>query len=402
MGTEAEMWLKKTYPEVYMDWLSAYLSPSARGRGRNKEKESVPECRVCFIRPNTGLHYGVYTCEADKQFLKRTFHERQTYKYCGLQCPPRFRGWCQYCRLRSSLNTGINLKMIRIGNQENKSPRARKPKKDCKTKCEPTKVKEEVVEAKVEVDQQTYEPNLNPGLGSVPYMTPGLSYVPYFNSGLGSVPSPGIGSVQYMSPGLGLYPHGLYQLDHMDQLGCLQYQREQSQHWQPMQSDSTLPRPTPLTPSVAYPKPFYQPTTFTNTYWPHHYPINLGSWNYRDEESICSAQSPPPAFPQQFIDDRPRSPNQVVPLDLSSSSSSSSQPPSRPSSAASCSLPPSRPSSAASCFSNSSSGRGSDIGHSFNKLSVNSALLQEALSMVGNISPGRMNNISNVSEVLQE
>ena len=112
--------------------------------------------------------------------------------------------------------------MIRIGNQENKSPRARKPKKDCKTKCEPTKVKEEVVEAKVEVDQQTYEPNLNPGLGSVPYMTPGLSYVPYFNSGLGSVPSPGIGSVQYMSPGLGLYPHGLYQLDHMDQLGCLQ------------------------------------------------------------------------------------------------------------------------------------------------------------------------------------
>ena len=31
------------------------------------------------------------TCEADKQFLKRTFHERQAYKHCDLQCPPRFR-----------------------------------------------------------------------------------------------------------------------------------------------------------------------------------------------------------------------------------------------------------------------------------------------------------------------
>ena len=46
---------------------------------------------VYIIRSNTGLHYGILACEADKQFLKRTFHEQQLYRKCPLACPPRTR-----------------------------------------------------------------------------------------------------------------------------------------------------------------------------------------------------------------------------------------------------------------------------------------------------------------------
>merc|ERR1740128_1410422 len=94
---------------------------------------SAALCRICNLRTHTGLHYGVYSCEADKQFLKRTFHDMITYSICDMQCPPRSRGWCQYCRLRSSLLTGINLKMIRMGNnalkpKQGRAPRQKKPK----------------------------------------------------------------------------------------------------------------------------------------------------------------------------------------------------------------------------------------------------------------------------------
>lgn len=43
------------------------------------------------------------------------------------------RGWCQYCRLKSSLMIGINLKMIRIGDKQKKvekSPRTKSSKKN--------------------------------------------------------------------------------------------------------------------------------------------------------------------------------------------------------------------------------------------------------------------------------
>eukprot|EP00088_Acartia_fossae_P001841 TRINITY_DN1071_c0_g1_i7.p1 TRINITY_DN1071_c0_g1~~TRINITY_DN1071_c0_g1_i7.p1 ORF type:complete len:560 (+),score=105.48 TRINITY_DN1071_c0_g1_i7:86-1765(+) len=107
MSTDTEYWLQVQYPELVSLWQKAYLAQ------KTAAVKIGGECTICHIRSNTGMHYGVYSCEADKQFLKRTFHDKQEYQICNLQCPPRFRGWCQYCRLKSSLSAGINLKMIR-------------------------------------------------------------------------------------------------------------------------------------------------------------------------------------------------------------------------------------------------------------------------------------------------
>ena len=56
-------------------------------------------------------------CEADKQFLKRTFHKGFKYAACSKSgCPPKPRGWCQMCRLAACLSTPLNLAMLRIAN----------------------------------------------------------------------------------------------------------------------------------------------------------------------------------------------------------------------------------------------------------------------------------------------
>jgi len=125
MSTDTENWLKVQYPELVDLWSNSYLNTVPR-----RDISTGEECLICHIRSNTGLHYGVYSCEADKQFLKRTFHEKQVYQICDLQCPPRFRGWCQYCRLKSSLLAGINLKMIRTTEKikRNRSASSLEPK----------------------------------------------------------------------------------------------------------------------------------------------------------------------------------------------------------------------------------------------------------------------------------
>ena len=74
-------------------------------------------CSICSLREHTGPHYGVYMCEADKQFLKRTFHKGFKYAACSRiypGCPPKTRGWCKACRLAACLATPINLAMLRI------------------------------------------------------------------------------------------------------------------------------------------------------------------------------------------------------------------------------------------------------------------------------------------------
>ena len=66
-------------------------------------------------------------CEADKQFLKRTFHKGFKYAACSKSgCPPKPRGWCQRCRLAACLSTPLNLAMLRIANN-NTSPNTEKP-----------------------------------------------------------------------------------------------------------------------------------------------------------------------------------------------------------------------------------------------------------------------------------
>ena len=111
----AEEWLRYTYPFLYSIWLQTVSMSS---------KESMNfelTCSVCGVKPSSGLHYGVKMCEADKQFLKRTFHYQIIYSACVKEgaevCEPRPRGWCQICRLRKCLSTPVTISMIRIGNK---------------------------------------------------------------------------------------------------------------------------------------------------------------------------------------------------------------------------------------------------------------------------------------------
>ena len=110
----AEEWLRQTYPHLHAAWLQTFS---------NLENFNMMNmqltCMVCQIKPSSGLHYGVKMCEADKQFLKRTFHYQIVYSKCGKEgeCPPRPRGWCQICRLGRCLSTPVTISMIRIGNK---------------------------------------------------------------------------------------------------------------------------------------------------------------------------------------------------------------------------------------------------------------------------------------------
>jgi len=119
--TGAEQWLQETYPHLYPIWLHS-ISNTEEHQLNNLELT----CSICRIKPSSGLHYGVKMCEADKQFLKRTFHYQIIYSPCAQGgdgvCPPRPRGWCQICRLRRCLSTPVMIGMIRVGN---KTPRSR-------------------------------------------------------------------------------------------------------------------------------------------------------------------------------------------------------------------------------------------------------------------------------------
>ena len=118
--TGAEEWLQVNYPHLYTIWLQSLASQE----DQSMMNFELP-CKVCRIKPSTGLHYGVKMCEADKQFLKRTFHHQIIYAPCSQEgdgvCPPRPRGWCQMCRLRRCLSTPVSISMIRVGNKVPKS-----------------------------------------------------------------------------------------------------------------------------------------------------------------------------------------------------------------------------------------------------------------------------------------
>ena len=108
-------WLRETYPTIHAVWTQSFSSqdPSMM----NFELK----CKICELKPSSGVHYGVKMCEADKQFLKRTFHYQIVYSDCSQKdlavCPPRPRGWCQICRLTKCLSLPVNINLIRIGNK---------------------------------------------------------------------------------------------------------------------------------------------------------------------------------------------------------------------------------------------------------------------------------------------
>jgi len=369
MSTEAEVWLQGCYPELFDDWRSAYLKPANSGQ---TDQQST-ECKICQIRPNTGHHYGVKTCEADKQFLKRTFHERQNYKVCTLQCPPRFRGWCQYCRLRSSLLTGINLKMIRIGERSKNESQSKSPKQ--KTKKKPNIKVELAMDTESGADNATVD------------------------SRASSVDDVAAAAVSTAQPTEGEPVHGHHDLLNTD--WDILAEQQHAQLWpelyNPYRRGLEHEYKAPTTDMIVYqPLAVYQ-RPFMYNYWPHYPPYNIQDWSGKSGYAVpeplrpVSPQALGPVPTELF--ERARTPSQELPLDLSSSSSCSSS-----------SRPSSRQSSSDSLhgrLSPSSSFLTTDIGSSFNKLSVNSAVLQDALNMVdGSLSPARFANISNLSEVL--
>jgi len=125
--SEPETWLSNAYPTIYALWRRAISSNTTTTL--NMELT----CAICKVKSSSGQHYGVKMCEADKQFLKRSFHQRLLYPPCinaGSEavCPPRPRGWCQICRLQTCLANPVNITMIRVGEKVKKS------KKETKTR----------------------------------------------------------------------------------------------------------------------------------------------------------------------------------------------------------------------------------------------------------------------------
>jgi len=76
--TGAEQWLQETYPHLYPIWLHS-ISNTEEYQLNTLELT----CSICRIKQSSGLHYGVKMCEADKQFLKRTFHYQIIYSPCA-------------------------------------------------------------------------------------------------------------------------------------------------------------------------------------------------------------------------------------------------------------------------------------------------------------------------------
>jgi len=118
--SEPETWLSSAYPTIYAIWRRAISSKTTTTL--NMELT----CAICKVKSSSGQHYGVKMCEADKQFLKRSFHQRLLYPPCinaGSEavCPPRPRGWCQICRLQTCLANPVNITMIRVGEKVKKS-----------------------------------------------------------------------------------------------------------------------------------------------------------------------------------------------------------------------------------------------------------------------------------------
>ena len=107
MYVGAEAWLKETSPDLYKVWKNACKIPNITDGFL---------CSVCKLKPGA-VHYGVRLCEAEKQFIKRTFHMMVTYPPCTDQqkCPPRTRGWCQACRIRACLARPIDFSLVRVG-----------------------------------------------------------------------------------------------------------------------------------------------------------------------------------------------------------------------------------------------------------------------------------------------
>ncbi|XP_062621517.1 oxysterols receptor LXR-beta-like [Saccostrea cucullata] len=99
---------------------------SVKRKGRKREKYSTmheplefPSCRICGKR-STGIHFGVYSCEACKTFFRRSLLRRTPYHCdkggtCLIQAEQRRGATCPACRLDKCKKSGMSKEGVRQG-----------------------------------------------------------------------------------------------------------------------------------------------------------------------------------------------------------------------------------------------------------------------------------------------
>ncbi|XP_061174547.1 oxysterols receptor LXR-beta-like [Saccostrea echinata] len=99
---------------------------SVKRKGRKREKYSTtheplefPSCRICGKR-STGIHFGVYSCEACKTFFRRSLLRRTPYQCdkggkCQIQAEQQRGATCPACRLDKCRKFGMSKEGIRQG-----------------------------------------------------------------------------------------------------------------------------------------------------------------------------------------------------------------------------------------------------------------------------------------------
>ena len=118
-------WVKDQYPEIYCQWEKVSGAAFFQGKVRmfcsrcrdNPSQgflEGVPVCErcrlnqacsVCKLRVSSTFSYGLALCEADRQFLFRTFSQQPQFSRCETLCPITASQRCDYSRLRTCLTT---------------------------------------------------------------------------------------------------------------------------------------------------------------------------------------------------------------------------------------------------------------------------------------------------------
>eukprot|EP00092_Neocalanus_flemingeri_P016980 GFUD01018365.1.p1 GENE.GFUD01018365.1~~GFUD01018365.1.p1 ORF type:complete len:378 (+),score=75.50 GFUD01018365.1:136-1269(+) len=357
----AEAWLHATYPHLHAVWTQAIANRDFSITFNNILRNI---CTICNVKPISGTHYGVKICEADKQFLKRTFHYQIVYSPCTKEgegvCPPRPRGWCQMCRLRFCMATPINISMIRIGDK------AAGGGKNKKSSAKPHKSPESFPFTFQMTIQQPEQELLFPDNYSLSdplaFSPPSFQFSPFATTTTPSfydIPS------FYRTPSPTLEEHSNPPSFYAEQKQCLKPDPKVSQDCTPLDL-SVKPRPSQDTEQW-----FTDELIFTEC------PTKLLILPPREEPLDLTTASSASSSPTKSLFSKPS----LFGLDISRSSMS-------------------RPSSADGRI-RSTPSPVLEASYGLNKLSVNSTVLGDALALIqANISESSLANLSSVSDIL--
>eukprot|EP00092_Neocalanus_flemingeri_P023833 GFUD01025858.1.p1 GENE.GFUD01025858.1~~GFUD01025858.1.p1 ORF type:complete len:374 (-),score=72.16 GFUD01025858.1:8-1129(-) len=353
----AEAWLHATYPHLHAVWTQAIANRDFSITFNNILRNI---CTICNVKPISGTHYGVKICEADKQFLKRTFHYQIVYSPCTKEgegvCPPRPRGWCQMCRLRFCMATPIKISMMRIGDKAAGGGK--------KSSAKPNKPPESFsFQMTIQQPKQEFAFPENYSLSDWPLAFPPPSSVqfPPFTTTPSFYDIPSF----YRTPSPTLEEHSSLPSFYAEQKPCHKSDPKVSQDCTPLDL-SVKPRPSQNTEQW-----FTDELIFTDC------PTKLLVLPPREEPLDLTTASSASNSPTKSLFSKPS----LFGLDISRSSMS-------------------RPSSADGRI-RSTPSPVLEASYGLNKLSVNSTVLGDALALIqANISESSLANLSSVSDIL--